>query len=164
MDRAGVRLGPVLVTRHSDPACLQAPRDPRSLTPTGAWTGDSDARTHIPIPRSARTAVAIRRPDLDDNRRGSGLLAHGLSDSDPSAARPRVRSAAMSQGADCFRAGQSHAAKAAAAVNDGNLELAAIHNGLAENYSRLALAAAIVLNSSSDEAGTYRMAVGSLGI
>lgn len=70
----------------------------------------------------------------------------------------------MAAGEDAFRQGQVHARKAAEALDGGELEVAKVHAQLADAQSRLALAAAMVLTSDRDEAGTYRLAVGSLGI
>jgi hypothetical protein len=70
----------------------------------------------------------------------------------------------MSQGADRFHAARSYEAKAVTAAESGNMELADLYARLADTEAKLAMAAAIVLTSTSSEAGAYRLAVGGLGI
>lgn len=70
----------------------------------------------------------------------------------------------MAAGDDAFRQGQFYARQAAEALEAGDLEVAKVYAQLADAQSRLALAAATVLTSARDEAATYRLAVGSLGL
>lgn len=69
----------------------------------------------------------------------------------------------MAAGEDAFRQAQAHVKKASEALDAGDIETAQVHAQLADVQSRLALAAATVLTSNRDEAGTYRLAVGNLG-
>jgi hypothetical protein len=70
----------------------------------------------------------------------------------------------MNPGEEAFKLARWHAENASAALEGGHLEEARAQTQLADVYSRLALAAAVVLNSTSPQAGTYRIYVGGLGL
>lgn len=66
-------------------------------------------------------------------------------------------------GKDAFFKGQHHAGEAARALDAGDIEMAKVHARIADAQSRLALAAAVVLTTDSDQVGSCRMTAGGLG-